>query len=104
MRLQREGRRHVDLMFHGIVCAEGGADPFENEEAFERVLASVDDLSRKGFVRVVPYAVAHRSVWGVGALADFDVWLKNKIRRIVFKTGLSRFLVVGVMRIKDIRI
>ena len=69
----RDGRRHIDLMFHGIVAREGGHKPFADEAEFEGVLMAIKKLEDKVLVRVVPYSKARRG------------YLLTKARRVLFR-------------------
>lgn len=80
-----EGRRHVDLMFHGIVAREGGFTPFANELTFENVLKTVMNLEKRGKIRVVPYRSAHFGPSTYGMVFDGCEWFLKKIRRVIFR-------------------
>lgn len=53
------GFRHVDVMVHGVVRAEGGWRPFEDAAAFRRFLEAIRAEESAGRVRVVDYAEGH---------------------------------------------
>ena len=84
-RLCYEGRRHVDLMFHGIVAREGGYEPYADETVFEAVLRVVSQLEKVGKVRVVPYHEAHHGSSLLADLLDLRDWFLNKLRRVCFR-------------------
>ena len=73
LRLYREGRRHIDLMFHGIVAREGGHNAFADESEFKGVLEVLKHLENLGVIKIVPYAKARRG------------YLLTKARRVVFR-------------------
>lgn len=84
MRLYYEGRRHVDLMFHGIVSREGGYKPFADEDVFERILVAVSDFEKSGKIRVVAYRAAHFWPSRFAKFYDSLEWFEKKIRRFVY--------------------
>lgn len=80
-----QGRRHVDLMFHGIVAREGGHRPFADEKVFEDILKAVASLAHDGRIKVVPYHVAHFGPSRFVRCLDWGTWLLNKAKRVIFK-------------------
>lgn len=84
-RLYYEGRRHIDLMYHGIVAREGGHKPFADESAFEDNLKTIADLERHGLIRVIPYRMAHHGPSRINAVLDRWEWFLKKIRRVAFR-------------------
>lgn len=80
-----QGRRHVDLMFHGIVAREGGHRPFADEKVFEDILKAVASLSHDRRIKVVPYHVAHFGPSRFVRCLDWGTWLLNKAKRVIFK-------------------
>lgn len=84
-KLYYEGRLHIDLMFHGIVSREGGHNPFADEREFEAILKTVVRLEDRAKIKVVPYYVAHHGQSHVNALLDCREWLRNKVRRVMFR-------------------
>ena len=83
--LYHEGRRHVDLMFHGIVASEGGYNAFEKLEDFEAILKALKRLETKRKIRVISYSQGHHG-FSVGSLwLDRLEWVLNKTRRVALR-------------------
>lgn len=55
----RRGAAHIDLMMHGIIRAEGGWEPFEDAEHFERFCKELKEVEDSGIVKVVRYGDWH---------------------------------------------
>lgn len=94
-KLYYEGRRHIDLMFHGIVESEGGHRPFVDESVFEEILKTVMDLEMRGKVYVVPYCHSHHGPSIFEMLLDISEWFLNKFRRVVYKLIFRDKIVLG---------
>ena len=86
----RFGRRHVDIMIHGITREEGGWRPFEDTVAFCAFLDEIVALERKGMIRVVPYSKAHGGSGFFGRLKNFMLCVETKARRMVFKLRMKQ--------------
>ena len=84
-KLYYEGRRHIDLMFHGIVVREGGYKPFADESVFEEILKTVMNLEKRGKIRVVPYRSAHFGPSSCDLMLDGCEWFFKKCRRVIFR-------------------
>lgn len=80
-----EGRRHVDLMFHGIFAEEGGHNPFKSQSEFAKVLDQIATLEKQGMIRVVDYSMAHFGPSRFARVLDFVEWARNKVRRVWFR-------------------
>lgn len=55
----RKGTCHIDIMMHGIVRQDGGWEPFDDAEHFERFCDELKCVEDEGLVRIVSYSSSH---------------------------------------------
>lgn len=86
------GRRHLDLMIHGILGVGDGWRSFSGVDDFREFCADLHMAEQNGLIEVVPYAKAHYSFeHPVASLVDrFVTKGKRVVYRIVFRQPILK--------------